>query len=664
MTEALAVPYVAATPEAGEEATVDSRRVGGLFLAVGLALFALMGVLGLAMRFAQADAYHLSPVWFYRIMTLHGAGMLVAAMLCQIGALWYLLRADVGLHARRAAAVLVLMAGGAVLVLAAVLAGGFAAGWTFLYPLPFSPAGQWGSNATTAFLVGLALVGVGFQLFCLDVLLQTTARYGGLARTLGIEYLRDRDPDPPPPQVLAAAVVSIDGLITAAIGTLTVVALYGRVLDDKVAVDPLWAKNVTFFFGHSFANLIIYLAVGAIYVLLPRYAGRPWKTTKPIVYAWLATLVFVVIAYSHHLYMDFVQPRGFEFISAFASSAAAVPVLVVTVYTAVMLIWGSRYRWTLASTLLYLGLPGWLIGGAGAVIDSMIPMNFRLHNTLWVPAHFHTYLLLAVMLWAMAHAVHLLERSAQRPARRALAVAAPLLMVVGGYGLVGTWFVSGALGIPRRYAVEPFDTAGYSMVGAVFASVFAAGFLVLLVAFADLARARGAGAAAAPAAPVGYRPAMLDPPGQLPVQSGWRLSLLGALTTVTLVALTPAGTRVAEHSVRWHHVAHTAMFLAGATAVMTAVAATGRGQDWLSVDGALAVAIAAPVVFMVAMTPRFYSSLEEDALLHAAYHAAFFVLPGALMGAASVRLGRSVGWVALLTSAGAGLLYAAGVSGG
>ena len=123
MTEALAIPYTAA-PDIGEEPATDSRRVGALFLAVGLALFAVMGILGLAMRFAQGDAYHLSPVWFYRIMTLHGAGMLVAAMLCQIGALWYLLRADVGLRARRAVAVLGLMVAGAVIVLVAVLAGG------------------------------------------------------------------------------------------------------------------------------------------------------------------------------------------------------------------------------------------------------------------------------------------------------------------------------------------------------------------------------------------------------------------------------------------------------------------------------------------------------------------------------------------------------------
>ena len=106
-----------------------------------------------------------------------------------------------------------------------------------------------------------------------------------------------------------------------------------------------------------------------------------------------ATLVFVATAYSHHLYMDFVQPGWRRYVSQIASSAAALPVAVVTIYTGMMLVWGSRYRWTLASTLLYLGFAGWAIGGTGAVLDSLIPVNFRLHNTLWVPAHFHTYLM-------------------------------------------------------------------------------------------------------------------------------------------------------------------------------------------------------------------------------------------------------------------------------
>ena len=124
--------------------------------------------------------------------------------------------------------------------------------------------------------------------------------------------------------------------------------------------------------------------------------------------------------------MDFVQPLWAQIGSRVASYAALLPVAVITIYSMTMLVWGSRYRWTLASTLLYVGLAGWAIGGIGAVIDSLIPINFRFHNTVWVVAHFHTYLMMTVVLWALAFLAHLLERETGRtspPALRAATLA-------------------------------------------------------------------------------------------------------------------------------------------------------------------------------------------------------------------------------------------------
>ena len=262
-----------------------------------------------------------------------------------------------------------------------------------------------------------------------------------------------------------------------AAGMTIIVALVGRAIDSGLTMDALWAKNLTYFFGHSVFNLTIYLSVGAVYVMLPGYTGRPWKTTKPIVVAWLFTLLFVTTAYGHHLYMDFVQPEWVAGFASIASFGAALPVAVVTIFTGVVLIWGSRYRWTLASALLYLGFMGWAIGGTGAVIDSLIPINFKFHNTLWVTAHFHTYLLMAVILWAFALFVRMLEESAGRTARDGVSAFSLGALLVGGYGLVGVWFVSGTLGIPRRWAIHPEGTAGYSLVASVFAIVFAVGFM-------------------------------------------------------------------------------------------------------------------------------------------------------------------------------------------
>ena len=395
------------------------RRIGLLFTATGIGLVVVMGVLGLIMRLTQATVIDLSPAWFYRIMTLHGAGMITGVLLAMMGALWYVLHESVPLRPGRMLATYALVVGGVLAVVAATLLGGFGAGWAFLPPLPFYAAGQWSVWSESAFFAGNILVGAGFCVYCIDVLEQTTTTYGGLRRTLGLHFLFGRDENAPPPQAIAATVVAIDGLLSCAVGATILVGLLGRTYDHAVGIDALVAKNLVYFYGHSIANLTIYLAAAAIYVLVPRYAGRPYATTKVFVAGWMGSLVFIATAYSHHLYMDFVQPGWAAIISAIASYGALIPVAVVTIYSMTMLIWGSRYRWTLASTLLYIGFAGWAIGGTGAVIDSIIPINFRLHNTTWVVAHFHTYLILCVVVWALAFLAHLLERDADRTTSRA-----------------------------------------------------------------------------------------------------------------------------------------------------------------------------------------------------------------------------------------------------
>ncbi|HET7744829.1 MAG TPA: cbb3-type cytochrome c oxidase subunit I, partial [Gaiellaceae bacterium] len=310
--EAAAVAHPRASELGIARPRLDERRVAYAFAGTGIAVFAVMGLVGLTLRLTQADVLGVSPTWFYRLLTLHGAGMLTGALMVMMGALWYVVRPSVPLSVGRMVVSYCSIVLGAVLVIVATVGGGFGTGWTFLSPLPFHPAGQWQTWATATFLVGLLLVGVGFFVFCLDVTMRVTETYGGLQRSLGIAFLRGKDESPPPPQVFAAIVVSLEGLLASAAGTTIVVALLGRTMDSGMQLNALWAKNLTYFFGHSIANLIIYLAAGMVYVLLPRYAGRPWKTTKPIVVAWLFTLLFVTTAYSHHLYMDFVQPGGLQ----------------------------------------------------------------------------------------------------------------------------------------------------------------------------------------------------------------------------------------------------------------------------------------------------------------------------------------------------------------
>ena len=649
------------------EPRVSERLIARLYAGTAIAVVGLMGLAGLTMRFTQADLLDLSPTWFYRLMTLHGAGMLTGTLVGMMGALWVVLRPTVALSLERMLWSWISIALGVVFVLATTLLGGFATGWTFLYPLAFHSAGAWGAWATGAFFVGLILVGVGFAVFCVDVLAKTTTAYGGLLRSLGVQYLRGRDDNPPPPQAIAAVVVSIDGLLASAVGTTVIIAELGKTLDGAVVLDALWAKNLTFFFGHSVANLIIYLAAGAVYVLLPRYAGRPWRTTKPIAVAWLATLVFVATAYSHHLYMDFVQPRWAEYVSLTASVAASLPVAVVTAFTGLMLVWGSRYRWTFASALLYVGFAGWTIGGVGAVIDSVIPLNFRFHNTLWVVAHFHTYMLMCVVMWVLAFAAHLLERAAGRTAHVGRSRFAVATMVIGGFGLVGMWYVSGALGVPRRYAVEPMGTAGYSVAGALFALVFAIGFLTVLIEFASLALAarREGPARPAPATPAAEPPHAAAAPDGVPLATSAQIALALGAGVVSLIAFSPQVTDAVIDSVRYHHLQHAGNFFFGVMAglVLGSTPTVARRLGLRLPGVALSLAIFAPAVLMLMMVPAVYTRIDEHTGLHVLYHLAAALL-GVLTGFGAAGLGRVAGRTMALLAIGMALMYAAGVTGG
>ena len=156
----LPVLHPAAPAPAPREAGSD-RAVAALCAGTGVALFAVMGVLGVVMRLSQADVLGVSPSWFYRILTLHGAGMLSGALLAMMGALWFVLRADVALSPGRLLAAYASIVAGAVAVLVATMVGGFAAGWTFLSPLPFDSAGQWRTWSTVVFLIRIHLVGPG-----------------------------------------------------------------------------------------------------------------------------------------------------------------------------------------------------------------------------------------------------------------------------------------------------------------------------------------------------------------------------------------------------------------------------------------------------------------------------------------------------------------------
>jgi cytochrome c oxidase subunit 1 len=463
---------------------VDEHLAGGerivfnLYLISSLVVFVLLMLFGLAMRMAQGTWISIPPDLFYQLMTAHGAGMVGTIGLATSAVMWFFLRKYVRLSLAIFATNYVLFLLGAVAILAATFIGGYAGAWTFLYPLPEHSMNLWSLNAAALFMVGYLLIGIGFLLFYLDAMLAIIRVYGNLGRALGLQWLFGGTIDPSHPKtVVASAMVIIANSIGILVGAVVLVMCLVNIYFPSVVLNPLLVKNLTFLFGHMFINASIYMGVIAVYELLPRYSGRPYGISRPFLWSWAASTVMVLIVYPHHLLMDYVMPHWMLVMGQIISYCAGLPVFTVTVYGALTNVYRSGMRWSMPAKLLMLSMFGWAAGAVPAIIDGTISVNKVMHNTQWVPGHFHTYLLLGVLAMALALMYHLIDHRSAAVGRGIDRLGFPVY-VVGGLVFVGAFLAGGHASVARRFAVHLPEWLPYDQVGSVGAILVIAGMLV------------------------------------------------------------------------------------------------------------------------------------------------------------------------------------------
>jgi cytochrome c oxidase subunit 1 len=450
-----------------EALTPRERGVLNLYLLSALGLFILLMAFGLTMRLAQSAWIAIAPNVFYQIMTAHGAGMVGTVGLASSAVMWFFLRKYVRLSLPIFVANYVFFMSGAALQLAAAFIGKFGGAWTFLYPLPVHSMGLWSINAAAVFMLGYLLIGVGFLLFYLDAMFAIIRVYGNLGRALGLQWLFGGTIDKSHPgTVVASTMVIIVNSLGILGGAVVLVMSLINAYASHFVLDALFTKNLIYFFGHTFVNSSIYMAVIGVYELLPRYTGRPWSVSRPFLWAWAANTVLVLIVFPHHLLMDFAMPRWAMVIGQIASHAEGLPVFAVVAYGALTNIYRSGLSWRMPAMLAVLAMFGWAAGIVPAVIDGTISVNRVMHNTLWVPGHFHFYLLLGVLPMLLAFMYHLIGERADSPdsSRDRLGLAVYLL---GGLTFVFMFLAGGHASVPRRYAVHVTEWMPYDRVAAI-----------------------------------------------------------------------------------------------------------------------------------------------------------------------------------------------------
>ncbi len=416
-----------------------------------------MGSIGLVMRLNQGGLIDIQSEQFYQLMTLHGMGMTSAALLAVVGGFAYVLNRVVPLDPRRLWAAFIVYMMGMMLVAVGTLIGGFAAAWTAMYPLPFHSLGLWSVSAAVSATAGVGLTIVGLLIYLLHILSSTSKTYGGIRKALAWKFLSSRGKDtsePPPPAVILGTAVSIPGVICVVVGFIWLTPLWLQAAGLVANFNVLFMKNFDYFFGHLFVNLSIYFAASLMFFMLPFYTKRPWKTNWVSTLAFNLVIILILLPYFHHLYQDFAQPLALSVLGELGTYLSTLPVILVTVFGGLEQFYHSGIRWSTVTLMLALGLWGWIFGGIGGALDGTIAINQVMHNTLWIPAHFHTYFVLGTLAFAWAFLYFLVQQLSHKVESSRTQMAA-ILYGFGGAGFVLMFFVSGALSIPRRFAMYP-----------------------------------------------------------------------------------------------------------------------------------------------------------------------------------------------------------------
>lgn len=243
-------------------------------------------------------------------------------------------------------------------------------------------------------------------------------------------------------------------------------------------VNALLTRTLFWYFGHPVVYFWLMPVYMMWYTVLPKLSGGRLFSDP------LARVVFVLFLILstptgiHHQYLDPGIAEGFKFIAMTNTMFLLLPSLL-TAFTVVASIeHGARQRggsgylgWLTAlpwrdPAFTGMALAGLMFAAAGfsGMVNAGMNLNYLVHNTLWVPGHFHLTVGTAVALTFMAATYYILPQLTRKELfSQSAGLVQVVLWFVGMTLMANAMHRAGLVGIPRRTA-EPQYT-GFEFVG-------------------------------------------------------------------------------------------------------------------------------------------------------------------------------------------------------
>jgi len=231
---------------------------------------------------------------------------------------------------------------------------------------------------------------------------------------------------------------------------------------------------------HAIVYFWLMPAYIAFYTLVPQAAGGRLYSDTMGRLTFIMFLIFSVPVGMHHLFMDPEHGSGFKFLQSVLTFLVALPTLLTVFSICASLEIAGRVRggrglfgWIRAlpweqPMVLAVGLSLVMLGlgGFGGLINMSYAMNSMIHNTAWVPAHFHLMFGGAVVIMYFAIAYDMWPRITGKPLRSKPLARTQLWLWFWGM-LITTipWHIAGLMGQPRRVAAFDYTDPLISRMG-------------------------------------------------------------------------------------------------------------------------------------------------------------------------------------------------------
>jgi cytochrome c oxidase subunit 1 len=454
---------------AAENLIKANAVVAVVFLAIG-------GLFGILVAFTRWPAVHLLPPdWFYLALTAHGLDvLLVWIIFFEIAVLYF--ASAVLLNSRLAGpkfawAGFALMLVGALMTNVAVLQGDSSVMFTSYVPMRASP---WFYLGIILFAVG-ALIGC-FVFFGTLVVAKAEKTYEGSI----------------PLVTFGAMTAAIIAVFTIASGAIILIPTwlwsYGLIAN----IDPLMYKTIWWGMGHSSQQINVSAHVAVWYAIAALIFGAKPLSEKVSRMAFLLYILFLQLASAHHMLVEpGLSAEWKVFNTSYAMYLAVLGSMVhgMTVpgsieaaqrsrgLTKGLFEWLRKAPWgnpAFSGMFLSLVMFGF-IGGISGVVMGVEQINLIMHNTLYVPGHFHGTVVAGTTLAFMAITYVLVPLIFRRELMfKKLAQVQPYLFGIGVAGNSMFMMGAGTLGVSRRHwdmsfadAILPFDypAAAFLMMG-------------------------------------------------------------------------------------------------------------------------------------------------------------------------------------------------------